>query len=196
MMASSTQSSRAQTPVPMPVRLAPIVRAPDREEKNVERRVQQQSVQSSSMQPDLTIFVNSSECRHSVDLLRDIRDVHRVPCTVVDISNGAEIPSWLKGTPSIVVGTDVYCGDTAFQLAESIFINHANTSPHPTGENTVSGALPFADIISGKGGKSKDRGCGLSEAFCAPTQISEEEAQAKYSGSVDDAMARLMQARG
>lgn len=199
-MTSDTPSANIQTPMPMQVRLAPVIRAPDREEKNMQRQSMQARPNlgpgpGPGPGPDFTIYVNSSECRHSVELLRNIRDVHRVPCTVIDISNGANIPSWLKGTPSIVVGTDVYCGDTAFQIAESIFVNQ-HTASHPIGETSVLGASSFTDILSEKGRKSEQKGCGLSEAFSQPRHILEGEAEKKYSGSVDDAMAKLMQSRG
>ncbi|CAM9208242.1 unnamed protein product [Pylaiella littoralis] len=182
----------------MPVRLAPILRAPDREEARSSMHATQAMpprgpAPGTDAKPvaDLTMYVNLSACRHSVDLVRDMRDVHRVPCTVIDISSGANIPSWLKGTPSIVIGTNVYCGDTAFQLAESITVSREQE------ELPLSkGASSFADIVSGKGGKRSEKGCGLSDAFCQPTQISEEEAEQKYSSSVDDAMTRLLQGRG
>lgn len=178
--------------VPAPVRLAPIIRAPDREAHN--NSAQRRPVQKKE-NPVFTVYVNSSMCRHSTDLMREIRDVYHIPCTVVDVANGSGVPTWLKGTPSVVVGTDVYCGDTAFDFVASIaanppeFAKEVSTSPQGSS---------FQDIVSGKSAKSRNSGigCGLSKAFSPPVCISEEEAEKKYSGSVDDAVARLMQSRG
>ena len=179
-------------PIPAPVRLAPIIRAPEREANNTQRRVQHRQP-SPKTEPMFTVYVNSAECRHSVDLMREIRDVYGIPCTVIDVAEpGVSIPTWLKGTPSIVVGTDVYCGDTAFEFAASVStdnVGQATSSP-------VAQTSQFQDIVSGKRGKSDGIGCGLSKAFSPPACISEAEAEKKYSGSVDDAMARLMQSRG
>lgn len=181
-------------PVPAPVRLAPIIRAPDREANNNKMRVQQQP--KTELEPVFTIYVNLAACRHSVDLLREIREVHRVPCSVIDVADGLSVPAWLKGTPSIVVGTDVYCGDTAFEFVATVSVSHEsheNASASSLGQTSS-----FADILSGKSAKKKSEGigCGLSQAFSPPVCISEEDAAKKYSGSVDDAMARLMQSRG
>ena len=181
-------------PVPAPVRLAPIIRAPDRQaNNNPQRRAQQQ--QPSHLEPVFTVYVNSAQCRFSADLMAEIRDVHHVPCTVIDVAAGIDIPSWLKGTPSIVVGTDVYCGDTAFEFAASTgaCLRKQGSATSSDGE-----ATSFQDILTGKSSKSKNDGigCGLAKAFSPPVRISEEEAEKKYSGSVDDAMARLMQSRG
>lgn len=175
-------------PIPAPVRLAPIIRAPEREANNTQRRVQHKQPFPKT-EPMFTVYVNSSECRHSADLMREIRDVHGIPCTVIDVAEGGvSIPTWLKGTPSIVVGTDVYCGDTAFEFAASVGIDHASSPDAQTSS--------FQDIVSGKRGKSEGIGCGLSTAFSPPVRMSEAEAEKKYSGSVDDAMARMMQSRG
>lgn len=178
------------TPIPAPVRLAPIIRAPEREANNTQRRGQHTQRQTPvAPEPMFTMYVNSAECRHSVDLMKEVRDVHRLPCNVVDVASGVNIPTWLKGTPSIVVGKDVYCGDTAFDFAASVGLDHHQSHGHQTSS--------FQDMVSGKGGKKSDGiGCGLSKAFSPPVSISEAEAEKKYSGSVDDAMARLMQSRG
>lgn len=181
-----------KNPIPAPVRLAPIIRAPDREANNTQRRVQHNKQPPAKPEPMFTLYVNSAECRHSVDLMKEIRDVHRIPCNVIDVADGVNVPSWLKGTPSIVVGTDVYCGDTAFDFAASVGAEHASQDSTPSHGQTSS----FQDIVSGKCGKKNDGiGCGLSKAFAAPVTISEEEAEKKYSGSVDDVLARMMQAR-
>ncbi|CAM9102510.1 unnamed protein product [Ectocarpus sp. 12 AP-2014] len=180
-------------PIPAPVRLAPIIRAPDREANNTQRRVRHKQP-SLNPGPMFTVYVNSTECRHSIELMREIRDVHRVPCNVVDVADGVNIPSWLKGTPSIVVGTDVYYGDTACDFAASVSVDHErqDSSAPPLGH-----ASSFQDMVSGKSAKKSDGiGCGLSKAFSPPVCISEEEAAKKYSGSVDDVMARMMQSRG
>lgn len=179
---------------PAPVRLAPIIRAPDREANN--SSTQRRPVIQKKENPMFTLYVNSSGCRHSTDLMRDIRDVYHIPCTVVDVAKSASIPSWLKGTPSIVVGTDVYCGDTAFDFVQSIATDPAR-SKTATPPSSPQGSS-FQDIVSGKSGKSRNSGigCGLSKAFSPPVCISEEDAERKYSGSVDDAVARLMQSRG
>ena len=181
-------------PVSAPVRLAPIIRAPDRETDHAQRSVRQQP--KTEIEPVFTIYVNSALCRHSADLLREIRETYRVPCSVIDVSGGLSVPTWLKGTPSIVVGTDVYCGDTAFEFVATVSANresHEN-APDPTLGQTSS----FTDIFSGKSAKKKNEGigCGLSQAFSPPVCVSEEEVAKKYSGSVDDAMAKLMQSRG
>lgn len=191
--------------VPAPVRLAPIIRAPDREAKNdTQRRASTKPPKTMASteppkEPVFTVYVNSSKCRHSGDLVNAIRDVHRIPCSVVDVAGGKNVPVWLRGTPSIVMGTDVYCGDTAFEFVASISAEHESQVANVNLNDSPVGQPPcFSDILSGKGAKAKNEGigCGLSQAFAAPVAISEEEAAKKYSGSVDDAMSRLMQSRG
>lgn len=190
--------------VPAPVRLAPIIRAPDREAKNdTQRRAPKKPMKTTEpvapTEPMFTVYVNSSKCRHSGDLMNAIRDVHRIPCSVIDVAGGKNVPVWLRGTPSIVMGTDVYCGDTAFEFVASIGIGAEHESQDASLNDSPVGQPPcFSDILSGKGAKAKNEGigCGLSQAFAAPVAISEEEAAKKYSGSVDDAMSRLMQSRG
>lgn len=177
--------------VPAPVRLAPIIRGPEREANNMHRRAAQQPKLE---EPLFTVYVNSSKCRHSAHLMKEIRDVHRVPCTVIDIASGVGVPAWLKGTPSIVVGTDVYCGDTAFDFVKSIAANNAQSAESSSRNQHQPSS--FQDIVSGKRSKNDGIGCGLTQAFSPPARISEEEAEKKYSGSVDDAVARLMQSRG
>lgn len=186
MMAPGTNN-----PVPAPIRLAPIIRAPEREASNTQSRGQHRQTPLSP-EPMFTMYVNSTSCRHSVDLMKEIRDVHRLPCKVVDVADGVNIPTWLRGTPSIVLGTDVYCGDTAFDFAASLGVEHESQKSSPLGQTSS-----FQDMVSGKNGKNGDGiGCGLSKAFSPPVSISEAEAEKKYSGSVDDAMAKLMQYRG
>ena len=124
-----------------------------------------------------------------MELFHEIQNVYKIPCSVVDVQESLNIPGWLKGTPSIVKGSDVYCGDTAFMFVDSL--SHSMSQPSRPKQSSVQ------DIVSGKGRKGDNKGgCGLSDAFCEPKQISEEEANKKYGGSVDDAMARLMQNRG
>ncbi|CAN0576061.1 unnamed protein product, partial [Ectocarpus sp. 12 AP-2014] len=169
--------------------------APEREANNTQRRGQHVQRQApSTPEPMFTVYVNSTECRHSVDLMKEVRDTHGLPCNVVDVASGVNIPTWLKGTPSIVVGKDVYCGDTAFDFAASVALEYHQSQGCPPPFDQKSS---FQDMVSGKSGKKSDGiGCGLSKAFSPPVSISEAEAEKKYSGSVDDAMARLMQSRG
>lgn len=154
-----------------PGRMMPITRVPEREEKRIEKE----------NKASFTMYIDTKNCRHSRELLRLVKDDHKIPCTIVDISVEG-IPSWLTGTPNIVVGTDVYCGDTAFQYIESSMQssvnNQTNSSVH--------------DIVSGKGKKDNSKGCGLDDAFCAPPQINEEESSAKHSVSLDAVMSRMM----
>lgn len=190
--------------VPAPVRLAPIIRAPDREAKNdTQMRASTKPMKTAGpvvrpTEPMFTVYVNSSKCRHSGDLMNVIRDVHRIPCSVIDVAGGENVPVWLRGTPSLVTGTDVYCGDTAFEFVASISAEPQSQDATTLNDPSVGQPPCFSDILSGKGAKAKNEGigCGLSQAFAAPVAISEEEAAKKYSGSVDDAMSRLMQSRG
>jgi hypothetical protein len=170
----------------MPGRPSPVIRVPERERNRPESRSAETPAASPS--PAAIIYVNSAGCKYSMELLHDIQNVYNIPVSVVDVAKSGNIPPWLRGTPSIVVGTDVYCGDTAFMYVESL--SHRQSQPARPDQSSVQ------DIVSGKGRKNDNMGCGLSAAFCAPPQISEEEASRKYSGSVDDAMARLMQNRG
>lgn len=170
--------------VPMPGRPSPVIRVPERERNRPEAQPMVEEIE-----PQIRLYVNSRGCKYSMELYHEIQNVYKIPVEVVDVKDGGgNVPRWLKGTPSVVVGTDVYCGDTAFMFIESL--SHKNSQPARPEQASVQ------DIVSGKGRKSDNRGCGLSDAFCAPPQISEEEASKKYSGSVDDAMARLMQNRG
>lgn len=126
--------------------------------------------------------------------MKEVRDIHRLPCNVVDVASGVNIPTWLKETPSIVVGKDVYRNDTAFEFAASVVVEHHQSQRcSPFIDQTYS----FQDMVSGKGGENSDSiRCRLSEAFPPPVSISEAEAKKKYFGPVDDAITRLMQSRG
>lgn len=175
--------------VPMPGRPSPVIRVPERE-RNRPGEIGESVGHTSSgtYTQEITLYVNSRGCKHSMELCHEIQNVYKIPCSVVDVQKSVDIPRWLKGTPSIVKGTDVYCGDTAFMFIESL--SHSISQPPRPKQSSVQ------DIISGKGRKSENKGCGLSDAFCEPKNISEEEANKKYGGSVDDAMARLMENRG
>ena len=181
----ATNNSRfPSSGVPVPGRPSPVIRVPEKERMRAESQVTEASIEV-----DMTLYINSKECRHSMELLHEIQNVYRFPVSVIDTSEVVtRIPKWLKGTPSIVVGNDVYCGDTAFLFIESL--SHKQSQPDRPSQSSVQ------DIVSGKGRKGDDKGCGLSDAFCEPPQISEEEAAKKYSVSVDDMMAKLMQGRG
>lgn len=175
--------------VPMPGRPSPIIRVPERERNRPgELGGSMGHAISGPDTPEITLYVNSKGCKHSMELCHEIQNVYKIPCSVVDVQQGINIPGWLKGTPSIVKGIDVYCGDTAFMFIESL--SHSISQPPRPKQSSVQ------DIVSGKGRKSDNKGCGLSDAFCEPKKISEEEANKKYGGSVDDAMARLMENRG
>ena len=174
--------------VPMPGRPSPVIRVPERERNRPGEIGGALRSEEHVTEPEITLFVNSRNCRHSMDLCHEIQNVYKIQCSVVDVQDSINIPGWLKGTPSIVKGSDVYCGDTAFMFVESL--SHSMSQPSRPEQSRVQ------DIVSGKGRKSETKGCGLSDAFCEPKHISEEEANKKYGGSVDDAMARLMQNRG
>ena len=181
---ASGNSRLPSSSAPIPGRPTPFIRVPERERNRPEP---QGSI--SEVEQEITLYVNSEVCRHSMELYHDIQNVYKIPVNVVDVSRGLHvIPEWLKGTPSIVVGTDVYCGDTAFKFIESL--SHKKSQPSRPQQSSVQ------EIVSGKGRKSDNKGCGLSDAFCPPHQISEEEASKKHSVSVEDAMARLMSNRG
>jgi len=166
--------------VPLPGRLMPITRAPEREENRTSKTVSQSA-------PEFVMYISYDNCRHSRELVRLVQHEYKIPCKIVDISIEG-IPSWITGTPNIVVGTDVYCGDTAFNYVESY--------GQLQKEQPVGLKSSVEDIVSGKSKKDNTKGCGLSDAFCAPTQMSEEEASQRHSGSVEDAMAKLMASRG
>ncbi len=169
--------------VPMiPGRPSPVIRAPDRDSNNRPGSVEEASRRG--VPP--VLYADLERCRHSMEILHEFQNVYDIPVSVVDVGK-TTAPAWLRGTPSVVVGTDVYCGDTAFTFLESL--SHANSQPGRPEQSSVQ------DIVSGKGKRGDNKGCGLSDAFCDPPQVSEEEASKKYAGSVDDALAKLMQGR-
>ena len=170
--------------VSMPGRPSPVIRMPQREESSLKSGT---PMDPHTGKPQMTLYVDSKRCKYSMELCHSVQDVYKIPVNIVDLQTCSQVPSWMKGTPSIVVGKDVYCGDTAFMYVESL--SHSMSQPSRPEQASVQ------DIVAGKGRKNDNKGCGLSEAFSAPPQISEEEASKKYSGSVDDALAKLMQDR-
>jgi hypothetical protein len=175
--------------VSIPGRQAPVIRVSEREMNRPENQQplgmnEREIVQ---VEPQITLYINSPVCMHSAQLLHEIQNVHKMPCTVIDVYGLKNIPSWLRGTPSLVVENDVYCGDTAFAKVHELSM-----------ERSVSGVSlaksPLEDIVSGKK-RVEQKGCSLQDAFAPPPVISEEEANAKYSGDMNDILKRAMESR-
>ena len=97
-------------------------------------------------------------------------------------------PQWLPGTPSVVCGNDVYCGDAGFNFVSSM---------------TRSGVARPVDRrpLSAPSGQSK--GLSLSHAFqplAVPEDDEESEddefSQSRHKTSTNDIVARLLAERG
>lgn len=188
MKRNMTNVSGRGTGVQIPGRQAPVIRVSERERNrpdNIHPGINQR--EEVSVEPEIILYINSPQCMHSAQLLHEIQNVHKLQCKVIDVHGCSNIPEWLRGTPSLVVENGVYCGDTAFIKVEELSKERSLGSTKP-GKSSVE------EIVSGKK-KGDQKGCSLMDAFCEPVSISEEEANAKYSGDINDVIKRAMESR-
>ena len=89
-------------------------------------------------------------------------------------------PKWLPGTPSIVFGENVYCGDAAFEFVNSM-------KQHEIIEEEPKKTTSKVKI------KDESLGCDFASAFSAPKEIDENDK--KYDVSTDEMMQRLLHGR-
>lgn len=175
--------------VPIPGRQAPVIRVSEREMNRPENQhpVGMNEREIVQVEPQITLYINSPVCMHSAQLLHEIQNVHKIPCTVIDVYGSTNLPVWLRGTPSLVVENGVYCGDTAFVKVTELAMEGSVSVVSPAKSS-------LEDIVSGKK-RVEQKGCSLQDAFSAPKGISEEEANAKYSGDINDVIKRAMESR-
>lgn len=175
----------------MPGRPGVIIRPPDRESSNANKQVVGtlgSSNSSTVLQGDFTVYVNSQQCKHSNELLHDMSRVYKIEGEIIDICNTPRVPSWLPGTPSIVHGENVYCGNSAFSFLES-FVHQQSQPTKPQPESVQA-------MINGNASKASDtKGCGLQQAFSKPVESSEEDLNQRYAQSTDQMMAKMMELR-
>lgn len=176
------------TGVPIPGRQAPVIRVSEREMNRPIQEHPSSKQKKEEIKTELILYVNSSKCIHSAHLLHEIQNVHMIPCRVIDASVTTTLPDWLRGTPSLVVENGVYCGDNAFKKLEEIVLEQSQ--PQHIESNSVE------SIVSGKKKNNENKGCSLGDAFAPPLEISEEEANAKYGGDMNDILKRAMDNRG
>ena len=166
------------------------VRPPDRASKSEETRpiVKESSDIPSEIvslrQPTpaqkmaFTIYTNIGKCKYSREIL-DILQKKGIKFEHTDVSNMAQIPSWMKGTPIIIHQGKGYCGDAAFTFVECLSDAIVEESTEKQG-----GVVPNT--------VSTNVGCGIAHAFAPPTDDSDD---AKYASSTEDAMKRLTEGR-
>ncbi len=176
------------TGVPIPGRQTPMIRVSDRELNRPDQEHPSSKEIQQEVKPELVLYTNSLKCVHSAHLLHEMQNVHRIPCKIIDVSTTNKLPDWLRGTPSLVVENGVYCGDNAFKKMEEIVVEMSQPQqPEPCSVEA---------IVSGKKKGNENKGCSLGAAFAPPPEISEEEANAKYGGDINDIIKRAMDNRG
>jgi len=179
----------------IPRRPPVIVRAPEREKATDDKLLMDSSATPGvspnlysyigkdqppkSTPEDITVYTNSTVCKHSHDLLQTLsgRSYQHV-----DISK-SKPPSWLPGTPTLVHKNNVYCGDAAFAFVDSYDVPKITNDREATTSKN-----PFAKRVA-----DDTAGCGLSQAFAPPPVVDVDEA--KFAESTDDAMQRLLASR-
>lgn len=171
----------------IPNRPGIIIREPERERKRDQKPSKMDSSIGSKIDPSIvenmkpkpqnifTIFTNFSKCKYSQEIL-DFATERHLPFQHRDVDSETA-PNWLPGTPSVVYGDSVYCGDSAFKFVQSF----ENIPSEPEKPSTK--------------GKIKDNtlGCDFASAFSAPKEISDNDK--KYELSTDEMMQRLLQGR-
>ena len=181
----------------IPRRPPVIVRAPEREEKQNEKKVMDSSdaggvspdlysyINKTAAKPkhDITVYTNTGVCKHGPALLAAMwsHDFNHI-----DVSQ-TKPPSWLPGTPTLVYKKSVYCGDAAFAFVQTFELPKSV----PASDGPALGKAPvnpFSKKIS-----DDSAGCGLSSAFAPPPVVDVDES--KFSESTDDAMQRLLAGR-
>lgn len=171
----------------VPARPPVIIRAPDREKSKerkmdsslgsgIDQKVVDKINTSSQNKPEFVVYTNSNVCRYSDDLV-EIAQKRGLSFNKIDVSFSTP-PSWLPGTPSVVCGGDVYCGDAAFQFVENL----------PVAEN-----LPLEERGIHEERGNDNVGCSIKTAFAPPKQIEVDESQ--FNISTEDMMQKLLAGR-
>jgi len=193
------------TPMKVPTtRPAIIIQAPsrDKQKQNSQNPPSQQNSQNSpysqynNAAPASipTLYVNLQRCPHSNDLLFSVTHMLKIQVNVVDVSREAP-PPWLPGTPTFVHDRSVYCGDNAFQFAESYASTVNESQQKSVIEVIAEGGTPAArKSVGGKGGRGKG-GTSLSNAFKPVTVEDDGEIEAKYAETTDAKLQRMMAGR-
>ena len=195
-------------PIKVPTtRPAMIIQAPSRD-KQRENSANSQSAQNSQSAPPYnqyngggdapasipTLYVNLQRCPHSNDLLFSVTHRLKIQVNVVDVSRETP-PPWLPGTPTFVHDRSVYCGDNAFQFAESYASSINESQQKSVVEVIAQGGTPARKSVGGKGGKGKGGGTSLSNAFKPVTVEDDGDLESKYAESTDAKLQRMMAGR-
>ena len=171
----------------VPNRPGIIIREPERERKRGNKPMEMDSAIGSKIDPTIvenmkkktelgfTLYTNFSRCRYSQEIVNAANERH-LNFTVKDV-DALSAPRWLPGTPSVVYGENVYCGDAAFKFVET----HHNKPEDPERHCTK------AKI------NDETLGCDFASAFSAPIEIVDDDK--KYDVSTDEMMQRIMHGR-
>ncbi|AAR26917.1 FirrV-1-B42 [Feldmannia irregularis virus a] len=129
---------------------------------------------------DIKIYTHCKRCKYSREIMTlsaELGVEHRVQ--FIDLDKNPP-PTWLPGTPSLVCGNDVYCGDAAFKYVENMQRSTAAAEPSKamTGQPSVA-----------------SKGLGLSQAFApVPSAVSDDD-ESRPMISTNDMMNRLLAER-
>jgi hypothetical protein len=178
---------------------------PDRDKHNPNKVIHANTPSTSLSQSrpgsaaETILFVDSQHCEFSVQLMQLSYD-HGLSIQFYDISE-KQAPSWLPVTPTVLVGQEVFCGDSAFAYIESLLRPAASSasqyqvqSPQQQVQQ-IAEEVPLAGPKVGQASAMKKGGASLASAFKAPVERDEEELARKYSGSVEANMQKMLAAR-
>jgi hypothetical protein len=59
----------------------------------------------------------SPRCPYSMEL-GTLLEESAIACEFLNVDDMHQVPTWLPGTPALICGTDVFCGDAAFDRVE------------------------------------------------------------------------------
>lgn len=170
----------------VPNRPGIVIREPERERKKGEKPVNMDSAIGSAIDKNLVenmkapkqdviiIYTNVSKCKFSPDIL-DLAIQRKIPFQQQDV-DATTAPAWLPGTPSVVHGDSVYCGDAAFKFVETLTCKKETEKPSNKGKI-----------------KDKALGCDFASAFSAPQEVDDNDQ--KYQVSTDEMMQRILRGR-
>ncbi|ACH46803.1 unknown [Feldmannia species virus] len=119
------------------------------------------------------IYTHCSRCPFSkeiVDLAKSLQNISMFDLGQIDP------PPWLPGTPTVVDGADVYCGDAAFSFLETLEDIDDNSDENPRPSK-----------------RPGDYGQALAQAFKSPEPIDVDESS--FDVSTDDMLERILAGR-
>lgn len=173
----------------IPARPGVVIRAPEREKSKevkmnmdsgigsgITQQVADKIASSSLGKPEFVVYTNNGVCPHSDDLV-SLAQMRGLVFNKIDVSQTIP-PNWLPGTPSVVCGGDVYCGDAALSFVEGFPVQ---TSPGDDNDTNLFNT------------DKESAGCGIKAAFAPPRH--EDVDESKFNVSTEDMMQKLLAGR-